>query len=281
VSRVGIGAIVQARAANLEGDAAYAQPPPEEREDPEENRKRMALYRHAVETYAAASPDGSSLRNLSWHELPVGHLGAIEPDELFTKVASVAYSTLSRRAEYKQYVSSLNRNVIPAMAAAPGSVSVPATYTRLADAAGADHCGVEVVLDSILCAVAEAAGDPDGNGISSGSDGNSPQRDGETAAAAGVHRFHDAASIRTIGLASTSRDAALASGRRVVAASVGAMYAKPVPGPLSVRAKAELHRFLSTSSLPPTEIESAWRVLQFEKLLQVSTPFAREGCNTS
>lgn len=260
-SRVGIGAIVQARAANLEGDAAYAEPPPEEREDPKENRKSLESYRRAVLAYAAASPDGSGLRNVCWHELPVGHLGAIEPEELFTKVASIAYLTLERRKEYHQYLESLDRNVVPA---ATSSASVPETYTAFVDAAGGDRCNVEVVIDSLLRAVVAAAGETD-DGPSDASQDDA----GEMAAAAGVYRYHDAASIGIVGLAPSARDAALVAGRRVVAASVGAAYTEPTPPRDSVRAETELHRLIMTSSLPEVETEAAWRIAQFEKLLQV------------
>lgn len=252
---IAVAVIICTRAANVDGEAAYAEPPPEEREDPEENRRRLTDYESAVRGFALSSPTGSALRNLSWLDLPVGILGTVDPHEVFDKVAKLAYLTLERRADYQAYLDSLDKNTVPAVGESDWS-SVANTYRALVDAVPVDRCGVDTVLDCIVQAVAAV------------NDDSAPTPVVDDAVAAEIHRYGDAVSCATIGLEPSLCEAVLAAGRRVAAASIGATYCRPAEVDRSIRADTELHRLRKASSLTPSDTDFAWRQLQFEKLLQ-------------
>jgi len=126
----------EAEKAEKDGEAVPPVPAPE------------GTYKERVLPDVAASADTSQLRGIAWMTAELGIKGAIEPEEIFDKVATEAYAVVQQRKDFDAYQENLTIFKIPACP--PVDKVDMEHYSSLLSTIPCSSQSVAVVLDCML-----------------------------------------------------------------------------------------------------------------------------------
>jgi hypothetical protein len=105
-------------------------------------------FKERVLADVESSPNTSHMRHIAWLPLEVGTKGAIEPDEVFDRVAALSFDVVAQHVEYAAYKASLALCEIPTC---PAVADIVMDHYDAALAEIPDDCvSVAVLLDCML-----------------------------------------------------------------------------------------------------------------------------------